>query len=141
MRDLMDAALLTARREGELCSIRRADVGERTYWVRNVKHPRLKAGNDMEARLLPEARALFLRQPDGDLIFPYDARSVSSAFTRACKVLGIDNLHFHDLRHEATSRLFERGYSIPEVAKFTLHLSWATLQRYTHLKPGDVPER
>jgi site-specific recombinase XerD len=59
----------------------------------------------------------------------------------ACKLLGIKNLRVHDLRHEATSRLFERGYSIQEVAQFTLHDSWATLKRYTHLKPEDVVER
>jgi site-specific recombinase XerD len=50
-------------------------------------------------------------------------------------------MHFHDLRHEATSRLFEKGYSIQEVAQFTLHESWATLKRYTHLRPENVPER
>ncbi|MGH8111467.1 MAG: tyrosine-type recombinase/integrase, partial [Rhodanobacteraceae bacterium] len=64
-----------------------------------------------------------------------------SAFTNACHFLGIKGLHFHDLRHEATSRLFERGYSIQEVAQFTWHESWATLKRYTHLRPEDVKER
>ena len=47
----------------------------------------------------------------------------------------------HDLRHEATSRLFERGYDIPEVAQFTLHESWTTLKRYTHFRPEQVEER
>jgi site-specific recombinase XerD len=45
------------------------------------------------------------------------------------------------LRHEATSRLFEKGYSIQEVAQFTLHESWATLRRYTHLHPENIIER
>ena len=67
-------------------------------------------------------------------------RSVGAAFTRAVHVLGLKDLHFHDLRHEATSRIFERGYSIQEVAQFTLHESWATLKRYTHLRPEDVPD-
>jgi site-specific recombinase XerD len=48
-------------------------------------------------------------------------------------VIGIIDLTFHDLRHEAASRLFERGYTIPQVAQFTLHESWESLQRYTHL--------
>ncbi|WP_416359170.1 tyrosine-type recombinase/integrase [Delftia acidovorans] len=65
-----------------------------------------------------------------EFVFPYNNRSVGAAFTRACHVLGIEDLHFHDLRHEATSRLFEKGYSIQEVAQFTLHESWATLKRY-----------
>ncbi len=46
-------------------------------------------------------------------------------------LLDIRDLNFHDLRHEATSRLFEAGYSIVEVHQFTLHDSWGTLSRYT----------
>lgn len=63
----------------------------------------------------------------------------SAAFPRATRILGIEDLHFHDLRHGATSRLFERSYQIQEVAQFTLHRSWAT--RYTHLRPEQVVER
>jgi integrase len=62
------------------------------------------------------------------------------AFRRACRKLGIKNLRFHDLRHEATSRLFERGYEIHEVQQFTLHTSWQQLVRYTHLRPEQIPE-
>lgn len=71
-------------------------------------------------------------------IFPYDPRSVGAAFTRACRLLGIQDLRFHDLRHEATSRLFEPGYQIHEVAQFTLHDSWNELKRYTNLKPENL---
>jgi integrase len=53
-------------------------------------------------------------------------------------MLAIKDLHFHDLRHEATSRLFERKFSIVEVQQVTLHESWKTLQRYVNLNPGDV---
>lgn len=42
-------------------------------------------------------------------IFPYTADAISTAFTRACRVLWIADLRFHDLRHEATSWLFEAG--------------------------------
>jgi len=69
-----------------------------------------------------------------------DAKRVGAAFTRACHVLGIEDLRFHDLRHEATSQLFERGYQIHEVAQFTLHESWNELKRYTNLKPESVRE-
>lgn len=41
----------------------------------------------------------------GDRVFPYNGRSVGTAFRRACRELGIDDLRFHDLRHEAASRL------------------------------------
>ena len=78
---------------------------------------------------------------DDERIFPYEPKTISAAFTRACRVLEIEDLHFHDLRHEATSRLFETGYSIVEVQQFTLHDSWGTLSRYTHLRPETVAIR
>ena len=75
-----------------------------------------------------------------EYIFPYDPRSICAAFTRACHVLGIKDLRVHDLRHEATSRPFERGYQIHEVCQFTLHESWNELKRYTNLRPEKVRE-
>ena len=57
---------------------------------------------------------------------------------RAVALLGIENLHFHDLRHEGVSRLFEMGLSLPRVAAVSGHRSWTTLKRYTHLRQvGD----
>ncbi|MDP3854897.1 tyrosine-type recombinase/integrase [Phenylobacterium sp.] len=56
----------------------------------------------------------------------------------ACRDLRIDDLHFHDLRHEATSRLFEAEYEIPEVSLVTGHRDWKMLQRYTHIRPEDL---
>jgi hypothetical protein len=41
-------------------------------------------------------------------------------------------LHFHDLRHEGISRLFEMGRTIPQAASVSGHRSWASLQRYSH---------
>jgi integrase len=74
-------------------------------------------------------------------IFPYSTDAIGAAFTRACKVLEIADLHFHDLRHEAVSRLFELGNSIPHVAAVSGHRSWASLQRYTQIRTkGDKYE-
>lgn len=50
----------------------------------------------------------------------------------------MEDLCFHDLRHEATSRLFEQGYDIPEVAAVTLHESRNELKRYTQLRPESL---
>lgn len=91
--------------------------------------------------MTPEAWAIIRRQPrTSQYIFPYNPRSIQAAFTRACQILGIVDYHFHDNRHEATSRLFERGYEIHEVALFTLHESWNDLKRYANLRPGKVRE-
>lgn len=50
----------------------------------------------------------------------------------------IEDLRFHDLRHEGTSRLFEAGLSIERVALVTGHKDWRMLRRYTNLKPEDL---
>jgi len=51
----------------------------------------------------------------------------------------LEGLHFHDLRHEATSRLFERGdLNLMEVALITGHKDLRMLQRYTHLRPESI---
>lgn len=148
MVEIMLFALATSRRQAEICSLRWVDVDmdKAVAWLDDVKHPRQKKGNRRKFRMPVEAVAIIKRQPkgagkDAGRVFPFNSKSVSAAFTRACRLLEIEDLDFHDLRHEATSRLFERGYSIQEVAQFTLHESWTTLKRYTHLQPEDVPER
>jgi integrase len=149
MGDIIRFALATARREEEITRLLWADLepAKRTALLRDVKHPRKKIGNHKHFRLPDEAWAIIERTPvtmihhaDGTAtedprIFPHNPRSIGAAFTRGMKVLGIEDLHFHDLRHEATSRLFEMGYAIHEVVQFTLHESWSTLKRYTHLDP------
>lgn len=137
-------ALATARRQEEICKLLWADVDfdKGIAWLDDVKHPRMKTGNRRAFRMLSDAAAIIRSMPQVQpQVFPYNPRSVGAAFTRACAMLGIENLHFHDLRHEAVSRLFERGYAIHEVSQFTLHESWATLKRYTQLRPENVPER
>jgi integrase len=141
MQAVMEFALNSARRESEICRLewRDNDVLNRTGMVRDAKHPTKKEGNHRRFKYTPEAWAVVQAQPrSSEYIFPYDPNSVSAAFTRACQILGIKDLRFHDLRHEATSRLFERGYQIHEVAQFTLHDSWNELKRYANLKPENL---
>lgn len=141
MEAVMDFAIASARREAEICRLewRDNDKAARTGMVRDAKHPTSKDGNHRRFKYTPEGWALVTAQPkSGEYIFPYDPKSVSAAFTRACHLLGIQDLRFHDLRHEATSRLFERGYQIHEVAQFTLHESWNELKRYANLKPENL---
>lgn len=58
--------------------------------------------------------------------------AITRAFDRACRRAGIVGLRLHDLRHEAASRLFEKGLDIQEVATITGHSDWKSLKRYTH---------
>jgi len=143
MKDIMWFAIHSARRQGEITELLYSDNEESTQTgiVRDIKHPTDR--NQLRRfKYTPEAWEIVCRQPgDEDRVFPFEPRSIGAAFRRACKLLDIHDLHFHDLRHEATSRLFEAGYSIVEVQQFTLHDSWGTLSRYTHLRPETVKIR
>lgn len=141
MVDIIEFAIASARREAEICALLWSDIDRKAsaILVRDVKHPTEREGNHQQAKLTAAALEVIDRQAKvTDRIFPYRSKSIGHSFTRACAMLGIEDLHFHDLRHEGTSRLFEAGYSIPEVAQFTLHRSWKDLQRYANLRPSKL---
>ena len=73
-----------------------------------------------------------------NIIFPTTANAIKLAWARATRRVGIDDLHFHDLRLEAVSRLFELGLSMPEVAAISGHRDPRMLFRYTHLNVQDL---
>lgn len=74
-------------------------------------------------------------------IFPYVEATVGERFREACSKLGIEDLRFHDLRHEGVSRLFEAGFSIPEVARVSGHKNWRNLERYTQIDPVSLHQK
>jgi integrase len=134
-------AIFSTRRQDEIVSIKWNDLdreGKRVL-VRDMKHPGEKIGNDVWCDLPdPTLRIIEAMPQKGERIFPYSTDAISAAFTRACQFLGVANLHFHDMRHEGISRLFEMGYSIPRAAAVSGHRSWQSLKRYTHLRQvGD----
>jgi integrase len=136
-------AVVSAMRRGEIAQLRWADVDEakRLVLVRDRKDPRKKAGNDQWVPLLGDAWDIVQRQPRSDAeprIFPVHEQTMSKYFKAACDALGVPDLHFHDLRHEGTSRLFEDGYLIQQVALVTGHKDWRHLRRYTNLRPEDL---
>lgn len=143
MPDIIPFAIDTAMRLDEIMRLRWDDLNEKdkTIIIRDRKHPSIKAGNHQEVPLLGQSLAIIKRQPkikDKPLIFPYNGKTISSIFPRACAALGIEDLHFHDLRHEGVSRLFEAGYSIEQVALVSGHRDWKMLARYTQIKAKDL---
>lgn len=142
---IMRFAIATAMRQDEICRIRWEDIDAktRTVVVRDRKDPRDKNGNDQRVPLLSatgfDAWTILEEQKPfsgrSGLIFPYNGRSVGTAFRRGCKELRIKDLKFHDLRHEAASRLFEAGFTIEQTALVTGHKDWKMLKRYTNLRP------
>jgi len=67
-----------------------------------------------------------------DRIIPLTENTAKMAWKRLVKRAGLANLRFHDLRHEAISKFFERGLSVPEVALISGHRDPRMLFRYTH---------
>jgi integrase len=74
-------------------------------------------------------------------LFPITANAVRLAWDRLVRRAQIEDLHFHDLRHEAISRLFERGLSVPEVAHISGHKDARMLFRYSHAVRERVLEK
>ncbi|MFW5431160.1 MAG: tyrosine-type recombinase/integrase [Methylophilaceae bacterium] len=130
-------ALETGMRRGELVAIewQHINLQNRTLFI-----PYTKNGETREIPLTKKAVSLLgaLKSKPEGLIFDITPHAVSVAFTRACKRAEIDNLRFHDLRHEAISRFFERGLSIAEVATISGHKTWTMLRRYTHLSAANI---
>jgi integrase len=141
MRDIIQFAVATAMRLDEIMRVRWADLNEadKTIVIRDRKHPNQKQGNDQEVPLLGQSFEIVKRQPKVDeRIFPHNGGTISSIFPRACQALGINDLRFHDLRHEGVSRLFERGFRIEQVSLVSGHRDWKMLKRYTQLKAADL---
>jgi integrase len=143
--DVLRFALATALRRGEIVRLQWADLDAktRTVLVRDRKDPRRKVGNHQRIPLLNlaghDAWAIVQRQPRvGDRIFPYTPELLSDTFAVVRQLAGCDDLVLHDMRHEATSRLFAAGYGIEEVALVTGHKNWRMLARYTQVKPESL---
>ena len=132
-------AVETAMRRGELVKIKweHLDLKNRTLHI-----PETKTGVPRDVPLSAAAvEVLMSLSRVDDLVFNIRPDSVSQAFERACKRAGIEGLRFHDLRHEATSRLFEKGLNTMEVATITGHKTLEMLNRYTHLRATDLVSR
>ena len=74
-------------------------------------------------------------------LFDLGKARLTSWWARATEAAGIHDLHFHDLRHEGTSRLFERGLSMIEVMSITGHSTTEMLDRYSHYSSAIVGEK
>lgn len=141
MQAIIPFAIFSSRRQEEILRIRweHLDQAESTIMVKDMKAPGTKWGNDVVCVLPARALALIQsRARTSDRIFPFSTDAVGAAFTRACQLLGIIDLHFHDLRREAVSHCFELGMDIPYVAQISAHADFNMLRRYTNLKgKGD----
>jgi integrase len=131
---IISLAIETAMRQGEILSLEWENIDLR----RRIAHlPITKNGTKRDVPLSQGAVSALTRLGIGTSgkVFKYKPDGFKSAWRTLVKRLGIENLHFHDLRHEAVSRLFELGtLDYLEVAAISGHKSVQMLKRYTHLR-------
>ena len=133
-------AIETAMRRGEIAAMRWEHLDRK---ARVLLIPETKNGTPRRVPLSVAALAVLdglPRRIDGK-VWGMRPDSISQAFERVCTATGIEGLTFHDLRHEATSRLFEKGLGLMEVASITGHKTVQMLKRYTHLRAEDLVGR
>lgn len=128
---VFELAVETAMRRGEINNLRWSNIN---LDKRTAHLPDTKNGDSRTVPLSSRAIELLKQvESSGDKLFPVNGDSIGKAFRRVTDRIGIEDLRFHDLRHEATSRLFEKGLQLMEVASITGHKDLAMLKRYTHL--------
>lgn len=133
-------AVETAMRRSELLNLQWEDVNLRT------RVARLHDTKNGEARDVPlSSRAVetlkALPRTMSGLVLPISFESLKNAFERARKRADLEHVNFHDLRHEAVSRLFERGWNVMEVAAVSGHKDLQSLKRYTNLRATDLAKK
>lgn len=138
--DIIILAIETGMRRGEILKMKWEHFNrfDSTVYIGDTKN-----GDSRTVPLSPRALEIVLKQEKKlyGRIFEIRGDSVGQAFRRITKRAKISDLRFHDLRHEATSRLFEKGLQIMEVSAITGHKDLASLKRYTHLRPADLAKR
>lgn len=141
MADYFELAIETAMRRSELALLLRASID---FKHRIARIEDTKNGEARDVPLSPRAITILRSRPariDGR-IFGMAPDTVTHKHHEICLLAGIVNLHVHDLRHEATSRLFERGdLSIMEIAAITGHKTLAMLKRYTHPRAREIAKK
>ncbi|MFV8598551.1 site-specific integrase [Ralstonia pseudosolanacearum] len=153
--DLIPFAVETGMRRGEVLALdwEFIDFQRRTAYI-----PKTKTDTPRTVPLSTKALAILQkRQESGEGVpFAMNEDAVTTAFMRAvrrargvyeaaCVAEGkppsarwLVGIRLHDLRHEATSRFFEKGLSVMEVTTITGHKTMEMLKRYTHLRASDV---
>lgn len=136
--NIITIAVETAARRGEIAAMRweHVDLSKQTWVIpfgETRKSPRIVPLSSKAVTILKGIP----RRIDGN-VWGVEKDSITQAFNRVCRRAESDDLRFHDLRHEATSRLFEKGLELMDVATITGHKDLRMLLRYTHLRPENL---
>ncbi|MDG2008568.1 MAG: site-specific integrase, partial [Candidatus Binatia bacterium] len=145
--DLVKLALLTGCRRGELLALKWPDIDLRK---RELRVREAKSGTGRTIPLIDEACALLRGMPSrfhGSYVFrgkdregsrPISTERAAKMFRQGVSESGIEDFHFHDLRHTFASRLVQRGVPLYTVAKILGHSDTRVTRRYAHLTETET---
>lgn len=140
--------IYTGRRLGEIVRLKIANYDREhgKWFIEGIKHPNGSKGNDkwfvvsqeaaeiIDELLKPEIRKkMLLRGGNEEYLIPCNDTIIDRQWQKLKKLAGINDLRFHDLRHEAATRLAEQGLTVPQIQQYTLHDDWNSLKRYVNL--------
>lgn len=142
-------AIFSCRRESEITrlELNDYDTERQLFKVCDLKNPNGSKGNNKVFKVLEPCKKIIdivmsdsirnkmlsksnNKQKDEKYLFPLNPKTIGGEFRDACKILGIEDLRFHDLRHDGCTRLAEQGFTIPQIQQISLHDSWGSLERY-----------
>jgi len=141
----IDLAVESGMRQGEIHALKWSDIDENKGVIHLMRKDKGAEGgkSKCDIPLLQGVREALLRSSNvlgqgPNLISVKRAASISDKFARMTAKLGIDDLRFHDLRHEAISRMFERGMRVEQVRVVSGHRTLDQLSRYVNLRAEDL---
>jgi len=127
----IEFAIETGMRRSEILSLRWDNVDLKKHIA---LLPDTKNGSKRHVPLTAKAvEVLTGLECKSERVFPITDYSIRHSWDRLVKRAGITGLRFHDLRHEAVSKFFELGLSVPEVAAISGHKDFRTLASYNHV--------
>lgn len=134
---VIEFAIETAMRKAEILGLEWQHI----RWNERIAYlPDTKNGLPRDVPLTKRALEILRRQREDRLHtpFPHSVPALRHAWNTVIRQANIRDFHFHDLRHEAISRFFEAGLSVPEVAKISGHKDFRMLARYTHINASKI---
>ena len=141
----IDIAVESGMRQGEIHALKWSDIDTNKGVIQLMRKDKDAEGGKSKCYipLLQGVREALLRSSNvlgqgPNLISVKHAASISDKFARMTATLGIDDLRFHDLRHEAISRMFERGMRVEQVRVVSGHRTLDQLSRYVNLRAEDL---
>jgi integrase len=142
----VDIAIESGMRQGEIHALKHTNIDLEKGLITLLRKDKKSIGGRKKAviPILKGVRGVLLRGKDyfdtaGTLFHVNNASSISDKFALVCKEAGIADLTFHDLRHEAISRMFEvKKMTLEQVQVVSGHSSFDQLSRYVNLRPEDL---